>query len=277
MRDQELELIAALVEGRLENEAEARALVDSGPEFRAEYVAQKTAYEALTALGSATLTETERAGLRRDLWTELRAEQAAPASQKTPWYYRWVPALAGMFVVIGLVAVVGNLSGEDSSGEVVAELSAETTVAASSDVTEAADADVEANADSGGDEAMEEDADGGSQQPEDRSVTPAATSFYSTEADMVRSGALDEAPIDSGAGSENGLAPCLEAADLAGYEPLSVLTSPIQTGDIELDESIPVPSESSPIIVAVPEGADMSSAVVAFVDRGSCEVVHLDN
>lgn len=276
MRDRELELIAALVEGRLEDEAEARALVASGPEFRAEYEAQKTAYEALSGVGSAALTETERAGLRRDLWTELRSGEAAAAPRKTPWYYRWVPALAGMFVVVGLVAVIGNQGGDDSATEGVAQLSAETTAADSSDVTDAGGGEFAGDVDSGEDEAMEEGSDGGSEAPEDRSTSPAASTFYSAEADMVRSGALEDETADSITEPAENLAPCLDAASLAGYQPLTILTSPIQSGDIDLGDSVPVPSAASPIIVAVPEGADISSAVVAFVDRGSCEVVHLD-
>lgn len=275
MRDHELELIAALVEGRLENEAEARALVASSPEFHTEYEAQRTAYEALHAAGSAALTESERAGLRRDVWTELRAEQAAAVRRKTPWYYRWVAALAGMFVVIGLVAVIGNQGGGDSGEEVVAQLSADTTIEASTDVTGAADGEAQGDVATAEDEAMEEDSDGGSEPPENRSVTPTASSFYSTEAELVRSGALEDAPVDASADPQDALAPCLEEASLAGYEPLALLTSPIQTEEVDLD-SIPIPSVENPIIVAIPEGADMSSAVIAFVDSGTCEVVHLD-
>ncbi|MGD2043890.1 MAG: hypothetical protein PVJ28_09600 [Acidimicrobiia bacterium] len=273
MRDHELELIAALVEGRLEDEAEARALVESAPQFRVEYEEQKIAYEALSTVGTASLTENERAGLRRDIWTELRAEHSA-APQKTPWYYRWVPALAGMFVVVGLVAVI-NQGGDDSGEEAVAQLSTNTTAEASSEATESADGETGGDTDSAQEEAMEDEGAGDSQAPEDRSLSPATASFYSAEADMVRSGALAETPSDGGVEPQDSLAPCLEAASLAGYEPLKILTAPIQSEGLDLD-SIPVPSETSPIIVAIPEGADVSSAVIAFVDRGSCEVIHLD-
>ncbi|HSM45432.1 MAG TPA: hypothetical protein VK969_10490, partial [Acidimicrobiia bacterium] len=72
MRDDQIELIAALVEGRLEDESEARALIDSAPEFREEYEGQKTAYEMLTRVGTASLSDGERSALHRDVWTSLR-------------------------------------------------------------------------------------------------------------------------------------------------------------------------------------------------------------
>src|ERR687892_348665 len=102
MRDQDLELIAALVEGRLDDETEARALIASSAEAREEYEAQKRAYESLAAMGTAHLTETERATLHRDLWTELRGGDT-PERTKTPWYVRWSPVAAGLFVVVGIV------------------------------------------------------------------------------------------------------------------------------------------------------------------------------
>jgi len=73
MRKNEIELIAALAEGRLEDETAARALVDSSAAHRAEYEAHKTALEALIAIPSAQLSEHESAALHRDVWTELQS------------------------------------------------------------------------------------------------------------------------------------------------------------------------------------------------------------
>ena len=86
MRSHEQELISALVEGRLEDEAEALALIASSPALRSEYEAQKLAYEALTAIPQAQLTDHERAALHRDVWTELQARPTSLAV-RTPWYF----------------------------------------------------------------------------------------------------------------------------------------------------------------------------------------------
>lgn len=67
MREHEIDLIAALVEGRLEDETEARALITSSPEMRQEYQAQKLAYEALAGAGMVRMTESERSALHRDI------------------------------------------------------------------------------------------------------------------------------------------------------------------------------------------------------------------
>ena len=272
MRDHELELIAALVEGRLEDDTEARALIGSSPEFRAEYEAQKTAYEALSTVGTASLTETERAALRRDVWTGLRTTPATAPSPH-PWYYRWVPALAGMFVVVGLVAVISQgLGGGDDASEPVARLSADATEAA--DGADAGAGEVEADA--GQEEAMG-DTDTTSLMSEGAiELPPSGVEFYSAQASMVRSGALqDESVAPTTQSPEEAAAPCLEAASLGGYVPLTILTAPIESDRVDLG-SVPVPTESNPVIVAIPEGADLDSAVIAFVDQGSCQVIHLD-
>ncbi len=114
MRDHELELIAALAEGRLEDESEARALIASSAEHLAEYEAQKLAFETLRSTPPAAMTDIERAALHRDVWTELRSPVPVGASGN-PWYYRWMPVAAGMFVVVGLVAVI-NQGGQDEHG-----------------------------------------------------------------------------------------------------------------------------------------------------------------
>lgn len=293
MRDHELELIAALVEGRLEDETEARALIESTPEHRAEYEAQRTAYEALSVIGTAGLSEAERTSLRRDVWTELRAAQT-PARARTPWYYRWVPALAGMFVVVGLVTVLNQGGADESAGtEAAQQLSAATGSDIESAATGTTEAVTEATEDAGGggsetdqaasgddEEAMEEaveETDGAQEPPgETRSLTPTALDFYSAEADMVRSGALEEGTGgDVAVEASSEMEDCLLTASLSGYVPLGIQTAPLQSGDMDLD-SIRVPSISDPVIVAIPEGADLTSAIIAFVDRLSCDVIYLD-
>lgn len=149
MRDQELELIAALVEGRLEDETEARALITSSIEAREEYETQKLAHDALQAMGTARLGEDERAALHRDVWTDLRAGAPTPKTRR-PWYYRWVPVAAALFLVVGLAAVLSGggeetarLLGEISSDLGAGDATAETTSTAAAVEAPAADGEEE--------------------------------------------------------------------------------------------------------------------------------------
>ena len=128
MRSHEQELISALVEGRLEDEAEALDLIASSDALHAEYEAQKLAYDALSAIPPAQLSDQERAALRRDVWTELRA-QPTSGSSTTPWYFRWSAAAAGLFIVVGILAIT-NLGGSGSRDASTEAFSVTTSAAA---------------------------------------------------------------------------------------------------------------------------------------------------
>jgi len=130
MRNKEVELIAALAEGSLEDETAARALVASSTKHQAEYEAQKTAYQALSSIPPAQLTEHETAALHRDIWTELQNQPVA-GTAKPPWYYRWSYAAAGIFVVVGLFVVLDQAIPD----------SAPTALIGSEDASEAATSD----------------------------------------------------------------------------------------------------------------------------------------
>ncbi len=114
MRKRDIELISALVEGRLDDESEARALVESSRAHREEYEAQKLAYDALTSIPNVTLTESEQAVLRRDVWSQLQSQPRATKT-KAPWALRWSFAAAGLFVVVGLLLAVDLAGGNDST------------------------------------------------------------------------------------------------------------------------------------------------------------------
>jgi hypothetical protein len=70
------------------------------------------------------MTDAERAAVHRYLWTELRASPARSSS--SPWWYRWGYAAAGLFVLVGLVAVLnGGLQlggGESGAAESFSEV-----------------------------------------------------------------------------------------------------------------------------------------------------------
>lgn len=276
MRDRELDLIAALVEGRLEDESEARALIASGPDYRAEYEAQKLAFESLSSMGTVTLADTEKAALRRDIWTELRSGEAAKPA-KAPWYYRWVPVAAGMFVVVGLVAVVSQGGGDDS-GE------AATFQEAASPLSDDATENTTAAAGAGDDGASESDADEEMTEPEasgdtaqlnlTRTLSPSEQQFFAEEAAKVRSGDLEGARLTTLDEEDPGddLQSCIDSTDLTGYEAVGVSISAFISG--ESAESLP--EGLNPFIAAIPVGADLEDAPVAFIELVTCDLIHFE-
>lgn len=271
MREHELELIAALAEGRLEDEAEAHALIASSEQARAEYEAQRLAIEALAQATTVSLTDTERMALRRDVWTELRASEPATGPAK-PWYYRWMPVAAGMFILVGLVAVLDQ-GGFD--GIVAADQGAAGTTLAASETTDALAEELDGGDDSS-DGAVTEaptattiggeagDGDLGAATP------PAAAAFYSAEAADIRTGEETEPQtraLDIPSSSE--LEQCLEEAGLTEYQVQDVSPAPDEAG-------VDVPEEAVPYLAAIPLDADLATAEVVFVSLEMCEVIHID-
>jgi len=271
MRKNEVELIAALAEGRLEDETAARALIDSSPKYRAEYEAQRAAYEALSSVPPAELTEHESAALHRDIWTELQA-RPLPTTVKTPWYYRWSYAAAGLFLVVGLVIVVDQtnpnfaptalLGNDDSGTEAFAEEGSglddepiASTDAAPTATTASAAADAAADEEAGGDAGAARD--GGVAQY-------AAPDFagLSELAKQTRLGDLESFDLASADFDEALLADmtrCIESAGLINHEVV---------GDIERENHY---------IVAVPTGIELGpDTPVSFVDAGTCELILTD-
>jgi hypothetical protein len=266
MRDHDLELIAALVEGRLEDDTEARALIASSAGAREEYEAQKLAYESLRALGTAHLTEQERTALHRDLWTELRTETVAKGT-KTPWYYRWAAVAAGLFVVIGLVAVLSGQQAGDTFDEIAAELSGDGEGGAATTTTAAGGADK----DSAGDDAEAESAPAETmgEMSEGTTMADAATDenavLYEAEAERVRQGEFTARLQDYDEEEDGEVDACLEEAGLSDYRPVATVTGPDPTADGE--ESL---------VVAAPDRTVLTEAPLAFVDLDTCQLIYLD-
>jgi hypothetical protein len=269
MRDHDLELIAALVEGRLEDETEARALIASSPEAREEYEAQKLAFESLRSMGVASLTEEERAALHRDVWTELRTE--TQAKRTMPWYYRWVPVAAGLFVIIGLVTVLsgGGQEVAETSNDIASGLrdgeggAAPTTTAAGATFLDSGQDD--AGAESAPTETTEEMSET-TFAAETQSDESAAA--FEDEATRVRERAFTARLQDYDEEAEDAdVEACLQQADLINYQPVATLTRP-DPATSNLEETI---------VVAAPERSDIADAPLAFVDLDTCEVVYLDD
>ena len=258
MRSHEQELISALVEGRLEDEAEALALIASSPALRSEYEAQKLAYDALSGIPRAQLTDHERAALRRDVWTELQAQPTSLAV-RTPWYFRWSTAAAGLFIVVGFVTIM-NLGGIGSQ-DTAAEAFPDTSITA-----------LTAN------RAVEEDADDGTAVPsagaataEDQAVIPDPTlQAFNLLSEELRF----NDPRDSEAPSSNFQTfaaeheSCLTEAALEGYEVVSEFfhTTVDEYGTLETAYLAAVPVDQ-------PTGP---GTPIAYVVLATCTLIYID-
>ncbi|HET9259350.1 MAG TPA: hypothetical protein VFP42_04400 [Acidimicrobiia bacterium] len=285
MRDHELELIAALAEGRLEDESEARALIATSAEHRAEYEAQKQALDALGNVTTANLSELERTSLHREVWSELRSPRTTPGP--TPWYSRWAPVAAGMFVVVGLVAVLNQVGGSDELPPVAANLDSgtETTAAAESSPggQDTADGGGEAEAPTEGGQSEEtattQVAASQTIDIEDlvaadlnRALTALDHTYYSDEAESIRTSVSADPELRTF--DENdppaGLTDCVDQAGISGYSIVGAHPAPSD------EEGESAPEDANPYIVVKPDDQDLAEAPLAFVDMASCEVIYVD-
>lgn len=257
MRKNELELIAALAEGTLEDESDALALVESSPEHRAEYEAQKAALAALRSVGPAALTEAEKSALHRDVWTQLTAQPTAAA--KTPWYYRLAFGGAAVVVVVAGVLAVLNQGGADDAGTAAFEEVAE----------DLSQGEAESAAPLAGDGADIEQADTTEAAATDEGLADEpGFSYFADVADRYRLQSTRAMSSDDDSFTEEN-ASCLTRADLDGYVAIGLL-------EVADAKAAGLDAES-PYLVAVPEGAEIDDATpVAFVETGTCLLVHLD-
>lgn len=271
MRDHEQELIAALVEGRLDDESEARALISASSAVREEYEAQKLAYEALRGAGPAPLDASERSALHRDVWVSLRADTDGRPT-KAAWYSRLAPVAAGLIVVV-VVATVLFPGGQDAGDEETAPLAADSATSASTSIaaaSEGAGGDVDDGETSGTTQESGEDAE--------QTPTDGAAAFYSSEAERVREGDFGEGNLETfNARTRDAteIEECVDAAGLSGFQVVATLDEP-PPEDGATDTTTTTGPPEAAIAVAVPEDAELGTAAVAFVDLDTCEVVYTD-
>lgn len=251
MREYELELIASLAEGTLEDETEARALIGSSPQLRAEFEAQVRALERLRDESMVTMSDTERAALRRDVWSRLRSATTS-AGSRVPWYYRWVPAAAALVVVVGVLSVLPR-SGEDGALETAADVT--TTAGAAAGALDTDDA--------GG--------EGGSEAPAAPTAADERALLYENEVQRLRSERLTDFEaydLEETSGSEE-MKQCVATAGLSDYQLLGTISDPTAA---DTEES----GDARDLIVAVPNDSDLATGPVALVDLLTCELVHLE-
>lgn len=260
MRDNELELIAALAEGTLEDESEARALVESSTEHRQEYEAQKMAVEAMRSMPPARLSETEKAALHRDLWTELRVDETPAA--RAPWYYRWVLGGAAiLFVGVGLVAVLNQDASEEGATAAFDEVS--------EDLADGeADSPAPLAGNTGADDDVEQVDTTEASSAEEAMTDEAGIGFFVDIASSLRLQSSRSLSSDDPSFAEEH-DDCLSRAGLDGYVAIRLLgTEEAESGGIEA---------INPYLVAIPAEAELAEDTpVAFVETDTCLLVHLD-
>lgn len=267
LRRRDMELIGGLVEGTLPDESEARALIARSAEARKEYESQRRAYLALTAAEPASLSETERAALHRDLWSALRAEPDSPP-RAVRWYYRLAPVAAVLVLLVGGLAVLNRgmqqATTADSFFDLAGGAAADTTVAGATAET----------FESAGDDAAAPSAesDGSSTAGVEEALPRMIPSeFFASIAESVRSGELT---TTTGAfqsdGGEAVLADSLDCLRRAG-EDYQIVG---QASNLEMKGTREV---AMAYIVAVPAGEDIGpDTVVTFVSLDTCEVAHVE-
>jgi len=246
MHDHPLDLIAALADGSLSDEAEARALVESCPECREEYRTQTEVIDWLAAAPAVEMTDLEKAALHRDLWTELRTEPGK--STATPWWQRLAYVAAGLFVTVGLVSVLNNDALDDSAE------SGATTVA------EALDAPVE--------EApfVAQGSDDGESAPEMATTTAAATETTAAEggaesfallfAELAEEARASQADRSATQGTDRDVEACLSRVGLDEH---------VVVDEIDRDQIY---------LLVMPEDPE-AEPIVTFVVLPRCEIVYV--
>lgn len=269
LRKHEIDLIAGLAEGSLEDESEARALVDRSEEARAEYEAQKVAYEALRGAEPVSMSESEKAALHRDLWTTLQQTPQATA-QKAPWYLRLAPVAAALFVIVGLGAVLTQGVLTQESGDEAATV--ETFANASEGLSVESTAEGGERSDAADTtEGMGADADDGAADLADEEaaqMAPALATAFGEIADAIRTqGDIGDATatlrsLEAGEELEEA-AECLESAGIPNH---SIL------GEFE----DPSGSEATYLAVVQSNEDIGPDTRVLFVDTGACEIAHVE-
>jgi hypothetical protein len=179
MRKRDIELIIDLIEGSAEDLAAAHDLISRSEEARAVYEEQIRVRGTLGSAEPVAMTPSERAGLRRDLWSELTGP--APARVKTPWGLRIGQVAAALVLVIGGVAIFGDMAGQGAANDDAGVRSGESGTAFTA---------------AGG-----EDADplGGVQGPiteDGGDMPPEAAGIFRRYAELVRAGSIDDLEND---------------------------------------------------------------------------------
>ena len=136
MNDNDIQLIAALVDGELPAAEQGAVLarMESDAELRAAYDEQLAVASTLRSLPEVSMTAAEQTALRTTLRTQLNLDGAVvAAAAAAPWWSRWwapVTGLATAAVIVFAFVIVPNL--DEDSADVVSAPAEATTQATSS-------------------------------------------------------------------------------------------------------------------------------------------------
>lgn len=250
MHRHDLDLIAGLADGSLGDESKALARVETCSYCRAEYEAQMSVLAALAVVGPSAMTDHEKAALHRDLWTELRTGAAAAAA--TPWWYRWSYAAAGLFVVVGLVAVLTQTGDEDSLesfNETGSSLGDSPAPADAAEAPAAVDGVTSQLAEEGESEPAADDSADLASAAEPVDFSALAQSVNERRRSGQSVAAADASKHDD----------CVLDSGLTDHSVIDIFS--LEAGDY---------------LAVVPNDAPEDSTEVSFVDLSTCEVVHTD-
>lgn len=133
--EHDLDLLAAFVEGSLEDTAPAEALIESCPECAEVVDAHRTVRAAIGATAVEGLTDLERRRMRNSVWDTFSAETAPSTGRSnSPWWYRVVPAAAALVVIVGVAA---NLpSGGDAAATTTTGVALDSAFSAQSEMAD---------------------------------------------------------------------------------------------------------------------------------------------
>lgn len=254
MHEHDPDLIAGLADGSLDDEAEARALIESCDQCLSEYQDQVEVLALLVATPTARMNDLERAALHRDIWTELR--KSPSKTRITPWWVRWSYVAAGLFVTVGLVSVLNGqflTFGGDSAGEAFSEIGS--------------------GLDDSGGEGEEAplsaaDADGGAESATTTAAESATTTAAAEEAALPYPFAdlADEARANRDLAEDRSTQFSTEAGEVEECLELSGLADQVLVEELDLDRRY---------LVMMPE-SETGDLTVTFVALDDCEIVYVD-
>lgn len=154
MHEHDFDLIATIAEGAMSLDEQTAAEASFAPceECRTELQLQREALQAMRASSAASMTDLERAALRRNVAAALTPVATRSDSTPTiPWFQRLMPAMAAaaaLLVVVGVGSVLVNGAGDaDTAADIAAET---TTTAATTEESLRAGTDEESDGDLGG-------------------------------------------------------------------------------------------------------------------------------
>ncbi len=250
MHRHDLNLIADYASGALDDTSRAKSLVESCETCHSEYQLQRDVRHSLNAVPPASLTESERSALRRDLWTELRSGTQPPERRsRIPFWYRLSFGAAAVVLVAGVMFVYADSASDDSSEAASFDAASATTSAGAA----SAEDDVQRDSASPPEEAAP--SDGGS----DGAMAPEESEYLP----MIE--AMRQAPAQTGIATyasqslESTVLECLNEAGLADHDPVGTV------------------GESSRFYLAIPPGEVFDAETpISVVDATTCELIHID-